>query len=56
MDITQSPSWQSLGAHAKKIGQRHLRSFFADDPRRVSRLTFELDGLLVDFSKQRIDP
>jgi glucose-6-phosphate isomerase len=56
MDITQTPAWQALLAHRNEIGGKHLREFFADDPRRFERLSFELDGLLVDFSKQRVDP
>ena len=35
--------------------QIHLRDLFANDSERFSRLSFELEGMLVDFSKQRVD-
>ncbi len=32
----------------------HLRDCFADDPVRFSHLSFEIGGILVDFSRQRL--
>ena len=55
MPITQSASWQALSALREKLSSRHLRELFAGDPDRFSRLSVDLDGLLVDFSKQRVD-
>jgi len=34
----------------------HLRELFARDPGRVASLSLSFDGILYDFSKQRIDP
>ena len=39
----------------RRSGSRHLRELFRDDPGRFGRYSVELDDLLVDFSKQRID-
>lgn len=54
-DLTQSPAWRALEGHALKHRGRHLRELFASDPERFRALTFRLDDLVVDLSKQRID-
>ncbi len=48
------PVWRDLQEHAAEIRARHLRDLFAADPGRVERLTVDLDGITVDFSKQRV--
>lgn len=55
MLTTRSPVWQTLFEHHKSTSQVHLRDLFSTDPERFSRLSFELEGMLVDFSKQRVD-
>jgi glucose-6-phosphate isomerase len=58
--ITRRPAaskrqaWKDLAAHYKKIGETHLRLFFAEDPKRGERLTAEALGLFLDYSKNRI--
>jgi glucose-6-phosphate isomerase len=54
MSIRQTPAWQALAAHRDQLAGRHLRELFAADRQRFSRLSFAVDGLLADFSKQRI--
>lgn len=60
MDVNSPPSvsgsaeWAALCEHAAVVGSRHLRDLFADDPARSSALTFDVAGLRVDLSKQRI--
>ena len=44
--LTARKSWKALQAHRKKIGERHLRSLFADDATRGERLTAEGGGHL----------
>jgi glucose-6-phosphate isomerase len=51
---TDLPIWRELREHALEVGTRHLRELFAEDPGRVDRLTVELDGICIDFSKQRV--
>jgi glucose-6-phosphate isomerase len=48
------PAWQALAAHYRQIRERHLRTLFAEDPRRGERFTAEAVGLYLDYSKQRI--
>ena len=55
MDITQSPAWKTVHGHAERLRRQHLRELFAADPDRTGAFSAEAPGLLVDFSKQRID-
>ncbi|MFZ6843782.1 glucose-6-phosphate isomerase [Undibacterium sp. RuTC16W] len=55
MDITRTSEWQTLLGHKARLDALHLRDLFAADPARFQHFSAELDGLLVDYSKQRID-
>lgn len=55
MPNINAPAWKALLAHRDRIAGVHLRDLFAADPDRFRRFSVELDGLLVDFSKQRLD-
>ncbi|WP_374264556.1 glucose-6-phosphate isomerase [Zoogloea sp.] len=55
MVAPNSPAWRALLAHRDLIAHRHLRDFFAADPQRFAQMSLQLDGLLADFSKQRVD-
>ena len=55
MNLTLTPEWQTLLAHKARLEHQHLRDLFAADTQRFSRFSVELDNLLVDYSKQRID-
>lgn len=55
MVASTSPAWQALLAHRDLIAHRHLRDFFAADPHRFSQMSVQRAGMLVDFSKQRVD-
>ena len=52
--LTTRPSWKALGAHQKKIRKVHLRTLFADDPKRGTRMTVEAVGLFLDYSKNLV--
>jgi len=52
--LTKRPAWKALTEHYRKIGNVHLRTLFADDPRRGERLTAEGAGLYLDYSKNRV--
>ena len=52
--LTARPAWKALEAHAREIGGRHLREFFASDPGRGTRLALDAAGLYLDYSKNRI--
>ncbi len=51
---TEQLAWKALEAHYKKIRRVHLRSLFADDPKRGERLAAQAAGLYLDYSKNRI--
>lgn len=55
MNLINTPEWQALLGHKARLQTQHLRDLFADDPQRFQHFSLELDGLLVDYSKQRID-
>ncbi|MBI3285332.1 MAG: glucose-6-phosphate isomerase, partial [Burkholderiales bacterium] len=55
MNITLTPEWQALLAHQTRLQTQHLRDLFAADTQRFRHFSVELEGLLVDYSKQRID-
>jgi glucose-6-phosphate isomerase len=44
-----------LEPHARRLAGMHVRELFASDPERFARFSREACGLLVDFSRQRID-
>src|SRR5499433_2666094 len=52
--LTARQSWKALQDHQKKIEGRHLRSLFAEDPKRGERLTVEAVGIYLDYSKNRV--
>ncbi len=55
MNLTDSPAWQALATHAEAIRPQHLRTLFTSDPERFEHFSLKQDGLLLDFSKQRIN-
>ncbi|MHB1535945.1 MAG: glucose-6-phosphate isomerase [Acidimicrobiales bacterium] len=52
--ITETPEWQALAEHHRKLAGVHLRDLFADDPERGERLTLDAADLHLDYSKNRI--
>jgi glucose-6-phosphate isomerase len=53
-DISTTAAWQALIGHYDKIGQTHLREFFAEDPARGTELVLNVGDLYIDYSKHRI--
>ena len=54
-DITKTPAWSRLHASCGRLAQTHLRDLFANDTHRFQQFSRQTDGLLLDFSKQRLD-
>ena len=52
--LMECPAWKALAKHYRKIRDVHLRSLFADDPKRGERLVAEDIGIYFDYSKNRI--
>src|SRR5919197_731674 len=54
LPLTQHPAWRAFQAHYETVRDVHLRTLFAEDPRRGERLAAEAVGLYLDYSKHRI--
>jgi glucose-6-phosphate isomerase len=52
--LTDLPEWRALAAHAQAMRSVHLRSLFASDDARGTRLVADAAGLYVDYSKHRV--
>ena len=52
--LTKRPSWKALLVHHKAVRGLHLRTLFAEDSQRGTRMTVEAAGLFLDYSKNRI--
>ena len=48
-------SWAALRDHASRLAQLPVRALFAADPARFEHCSREFDGLLLDFTRQRLD-
>jgi len=52
--LSKRAAWKALNTHYKKVQSLHLRTLFADDPKRGERMTAEAVGIYLDYSKNRI--
>jgi glucose-6-phosphate isomerase len=52
--LTERPAWKALAAHYGRQRDVHLRTLFADDPKRGERFVAEAVGLYLDYSKHRV--
>jgi len=48
------PVCHQLKAHQAAMAAVHMRDLFASDPARFERFSLQVDGLLLDYSKNRI--
>src|SRR2546429_8314981 len=51
----RTPVWTELSAHAARLAAVPVPELFERDPGRFERLSREQSGLLMDFSRQRLD-
>src|ERR1700704_937754 len=51
----RTPVWAELSAHAARLAAVPVQELFERDPGRFERLSREQAGLLMDFSRQRLD-
>jgi glucose-6-phosphate isomerase len=54
LPLTERPSWRALQVHHESIRGVHLRTLFADDPKRGERMNAEAAGIFLDYSKNRV--
>jgi glucose-6-phosphate isomerase len=52
--ISRSEAWAALRKHHGQVRDVHLRSLFAEDPKRGERLALEAVSLYLDYSKNRV--
>ena len=52
--LTQLQAWAELQRHSKQVITQHLREMFAADPERGKRMSTEVAGIYLDYSKNRI--
>ena len=52
--LTSSPAWQNLLKHYDTQKDVQMRDLFAQDPERFKKFSLEFEGILFDFSKNRI--
>lgn len=55
MYLSSTPLWKSLEAHCARLETQHLRDLFVADNQRFEHFSLQHRGLLLDFSKQRVD-
>ncbi|NOQ90903.1 MAG: glucose-6-phosphate isomerase [Gammaproteobacteria bacterium] len=53
--LTDRPSWKALEAHFEQIKDVHMREMFEQDSERFSKFSAQMDDILLDFSKNRIN-
>jgi len=51
----RTPVWAELSAHAARLATVQVSELFERDPKRFERFSREQAGLLLDFSRQRLD-
>ncbi|MDN0074988.1 glucose-6-phosphate isomerase [Crenobacter sp. SG2303] len=52
--LTDLPAWKALWDHFEAAKDVHMRDLFANDPERAERYSLEVDGLFLDYSKNRL--
>jgi glucose-6-phosphate isomerase len=52
--LIKRDAWKALQGHYKQIRSVHLRELFAQDPGRGERMTAEVAGVFLDYSKNRV--
>ena len=51
--LTTSPAWTALASHKTTIDRTSIRELFSSDPGRFERMSREVCGMFVDYSKHR---
>ena len=54
MSLADTPDWQALARLAETTRNVHLRDLFAADAERFAHFSLREEGLLLDYSKQRV--
>lgn len=52
--LTSLPAWQSLQQHFSNLANHRMQDWFANDTQRFQRFSIQMNGILLDYSKNRI--
>ncbi len=52
---TDCPAWQQLRSQAQRLRETSTRELFARNPQRFAQFSQEAVGLVLDYSRQRVD-
>ncbi|ABB24023.1 glucose-6-phosphate isomerase [Pelodictyon luteolum DSM 273] len=55
MDLSRSAAWSALVSHRQEVEQLHMRDMFMSDHDRFKHFSIRWNGLLLDYSKNRIN-
>ncbi len=55
VDLPSTVEWRTAEEDAARVGGRHLRALFAEDPDRGSRMVVGAGDLVLDYAKHRLD-
>ena len=53
--LTDRASWKALEAHFQQIKDVRMRDLFEQDKGRFKKFSTQMDDILLDFSKNRIN-
>ncbi|WP_095498091.1 glucose-6-phosphate isomerase [Paraferrimonas haliotis] len=53
--LTQSSAWKALAQHKQSIESQHMRTWFEQQPDRAERYSLSAAGILLDYSKNRVN-
>jgi glucose-6-phosphate isomerase len=53
-NLTRSTAWQALSSHHADIRKQTMRDMFQADAKRFEKFSLQLDGILLDYSKNLI--
>lgn len=54
-DLTHTPEWRALQAHAAEMSKVHMRDMFTNDPERFERYSINFNEILFDYSKNIVN-
>jgi len=54
-NLNRLPEWKRLAQHYQSIKSAHLRDLFAQDKHRAQKFTVAGEGIVLDYSKNRIN-
>ena len=53
--LAATPAWKALAAHFQETQSTTMKDMFAKDSGRFDKFSLEFEGILMDFSKNRIN-